>query len=66
MDLRNKLAKARDKWIDSEEGIECCKGKTNGQFLKNRLECAFLAGAKSVHSPTAPKLRENYLSTGNV
>lgn len=39
-----KLAKARDKWLESEEGKRCCEGRTEGQYLRNRLELAFIAG----------------------
>ena len=43
-DLRSPLAKARDKWMDSERGRKCAEGVTNGQYLRNRLEVAFIAG----------------------
>lgn len=46
--MKSELAKARDKWLMSEDGRECCKGKTSGQYLQNRLERAFLAGAKEL------------------
>ena len=42
--MKSDLAKARDKWIASEEGKECCEGKTSGQYLQNRLKRAFIAG----------------------
>lgn len=49
-DLRSQLAKARDDWFEGEQGQRCMRpdilwsvGQT--QFLKNRLETAFLAGA---------------------
>lgn len=38
------IAKARDKWLKSEEGKNYCKGSTSGQYLQNRLELAFIAG----------------------
>jgi len=44
-DLRSPLAKARDDWFDSHQGKQCCAGITSGQYLRNRLEIAFLAGA---------------------
>jgi len=44
--MKSPLAKARDKWFVSDDGKECCKGQTSGQYLQNRLERAFLAGAK--------------------
>ncbi len=31
----------------SDDGKECCEGQTAGQYLRNRLERAFLAGANS-------------------
>lgn len=43
-DLRNAEAKARDKWLESEEGVKCQSGQPQGQYLRNRLERAFLAG----------------------
>jgi len=44
--MKSPLAKARDKWLNSKEGKGCCEGTTAGQYLQNRLELAFLAGAK--------------------
>jgi hypothetical protein len=44
--MKSKLAKARDEWLNSEEGKRCCAHTTTGQYLQNRLELAFLAGAK--------------------
>lgn len=44
--MKSELAKARDKWLNSEEGKRCCEGTPTGQYLRNRLERAFLAGAK--------------------
>ena len=44
--MKSELAKARDKWLNSDEGKGCCEGTTAGQYLQNRLELAFLAGAK--------------------
>lgn len=52
-DLRSPLAKMRDDWFDSEEGLRLCDGskigvsQKNEQYLRNRLEIAFLAGAKA-------------------
>lgn len=43
--MRSPLAKARDEWLNSEEGKKCCEGIPTGQYLQNRLELAFLAGA---------------------
>ena len=42
--MKSELAKARDKWLNSEEGKKCCEGTTAGQYLQNRLELAFIAG----------------------
>jgi hypothetical protein len=42
--MKNRLAKARDKWLESKEGSECCAGTATGQYLRNRLEWAFIAG----------------------
>lgn len=43
-DLRDKLAKCRDEWMLSREGIKCQDGSTSGRYLRNRLERAFVAG----------------------
>lgn len=43
-DFRNPLAKSRDEWLESEEGKRCSDGQTEGQYLRNRLEMAFIAG----------------------
>jgi len=45
-DLRSPLAKDRDDWLESQEGAQCCRGITQGEFLRNRLVLAFLAGVK--------------------
>ena len=48
-DLRNPLAKARDKWFASDEGermadtLMLCE-RNHAEYLKNRLEVAFIAG----------------------
>ena len=41
---KSNLARARDKWLESGDGVKCCQGSTQGRFLKNRIECAFVAG----------------------
>jgi len=41
---KSDLARARDEWLASDEGVKCCRGGTQGRFLKNRIECAFVAG----------------------
>lgn len=43
-DLRNDLAKARDAWLESSEGRICCSGYPGGEYLRNRLVAAFIAG----------------------
>ncbi len=49
-DHRSPLAKARDKWLASDEGQACSnpnilKNPSQRQFLENRLASAFIAGA---------------------
>jgi hypothetical protein len=44
-DLRSPLAKARDGFLLSQRGEELCAGTTSGQYLCNRIEAAWLAGA---------------------
>jgi len=49
-DTRSPLAKARDKWLSSAEGIRCTdpsilRYREHGVYLINRLRLAFLAGA---------------------
>lgn len=43
-DLRSPLAHARDAWLASDVGRRCAEGGTYGQYLRNRLEAAFVAG----------------------
>lgn len=40
----NLKAIERDKWFQSEEGQRCTAGKTEGQYLRNRVELAWCAG----------------------
>ena len=42
--MKSELAKARDKWLRSEDGKKCIAGHTYGQYLRNRIERAFIAG----------------------
>ena len=42
--MKSKLAKARDEWLKSDEGERCCGGQAKGQFLRNRVKAAFIAG----------------------
>lgn len=41
---KTRFAKARDEWLESEEGKECLAGHPAGQYLRNRLVRAFIAG----------------------
>lgn len=43
-DMRNDLAKARDAWLDTEDGAGCQDGMVGGIYLRNRLIAAFIAG----------------------
>jgi hypothetical protein len=47
-DHRSTLAIVRDEWLESEEGKRSCEGTAEGQYLRNRIELAFLAGARSI------------------
>ena len=42
--MKSALAKARDKWLASDEGKGCCEGQASGQFLRNRISEAFIKG----------------------
>lgn len=42
--MKSGLARARDKWLVSDDGKKCRRGQTSGIYLQNRLERAFLAG----------------------
>jgi hypothetical protein len=55
-DLRSSLAKARDIWLESDEGHRCCDGTPTGVFLKNRIEAAFLAGATTAETEANEKI----------
>lgn len=46
-DHRSPLAKERDAWFDSKEGQRCVGGSPSGEYLKNRLEVAFMAGVRA-------------------
>lgn len=43
-DIRHPAARARDAWMQSIEGRRCVEGHATGQYLRNRIELAFLAG----------------------
>ena len=57
-DMRTALAKARDMWLESDEGCRCCEGAPTGIYLRNRIECAFLAGVKIAEAQAEEKLVE--------
>lgn len=59
LDLRSELARARDEWMTSEEGKRCAHGGAWGQYLRNRIELAWVAGAAwgqahPTHGPGPP------------
>jgi hypothetical protein len=51
--MRSELAIKRDEWLESDEGKSCCDHNNvcsfvgGAGYLKNRIETAFLAGAKA-------------------
>lgn len=57
--MKSNLAKARDKWLLSDNGKECCEGQTSGQYLQNRLEKAFIAGYNAVEEQIKELEAEN-------
>lgn len=54
-DLRSLLAKARDEWLESDEGKKCLEGTTYGDYLRNRIYTAFIAGWDAHESLTVDK-----------
>ena len=61
--MKSALAKARDKWLASDEGKKCCEGQASGRFLRNRLVEAFIAGwdvreRKNGEYPPMPPVKE--------
>ena len=58
--MKSALAKARDKWFESDDGKKCCEGQASGQYLRNRLGMAFLAGA-NFSSERIKELEDVYL-----
>ena len=55
-DMRSYAAKERDKWLESPEGLESQAGTTQGQYLTNRLQRAFIAGYEAgLRAPIKPK-----------
>ena len=45
-DLRSPLAKARDEFINGPRGKPLTHGTASGQYLRNRVESAWLAGVE--------------------
>lgn len=38
------IAKLRDKFLNSPDGVRCTSGTADGQYLRNRIELAYIAG----------------------
>lgn len=60
-DLRSELAIMRDEFFESDEGKKCLDIKTIGndpKYLKNRIECAFVAGALSEARQNAKNIKD--------
>jgi hypothetical protein len=51
------LAQIRHQWMESDEGKRCRDGNAGGVYLRNRLECAFLAGARMIDAMYAERAR---------
>jgi hypothetical protein len=58
-DLRNPLAKARDKFFESLQGDALTVGMPGGQYLRNRLEAAFIAGWNACEIGPRPRKRKS-------
>ena len=56
--MRSELAKARDKWLESDEGTGCSAGRAHGQYLRNRIEKAFIAGWEACEQTTLHTLSQ--------
>ena len=56
-DLRSPLARARDEWLESDEGKRCRQGKAYGPYLSNRLQAAFVAGWNAAAEATGKALK---------
>ena len=56
--MKSTLAKARDKWLQSDVGKKCREGSPAGQYLENRLEAAFIAGWKACGDAIEKALKE--------
>lgn len=59
------MAKQRDLWFSSEEGGRCVKGDAEGQYLRNRLELAFLAGIEAGRQVERAILQERIFGAEN-
>lgn len=59
-DNRSPLAKARDDWFASEEGRGCndYSTLTGGEFLRNRIDLAFMAGVEAGMKAAVDKFNE--------
>ena len=42
--MKTLLAKEVDKFFESKEGLTLCQGTASGQYLRNRIHRAFMAG----------------------
>jgi hypothetical protein len=51
-DLRNPLAKARDKYLGNHAALD---GAPSGQYLRNRIEAAFCAGWSAAERALKPE-----------
>lgn len=58
-DLRSPLAKARDDYFESEAGQSILRDSPTGQYLRNRIELAFLAGADAQRKITADNVAKS-------
>jgi hypothetical protein len=61
VDMRSPLAKARDEWLASAEGLHCddpsiLRHREHAVFLTNRLVTAFRAGANWMEERTSERV----------
>lgn len=49
-------AVARDRWLGSDEGKKCQYGTASGEYLRNRLVAAFMAGVNHGRTNANPKV----------
>lgn len=57
---RHPLSIAWEEWIESEEGIKCTSGSASAIYLGNRLQSAFMAGAKAGEQAERERIRSHY------